>query len=76
MFFSLAFSIDENVIEVYNNKNVKFFYQNLVDVALKRGWFVGQSKKHHLVLKVVIMNLKSCLLFIAFSDSHPMIDID
>ncbi len=37
MFFSLAVSIDENIIKVHNNKNVKFVYQNLVDIVLKRG---------------------------------------
>ncbi len=41
MLFSLALSIDENVIKVYNKKKVKFFYQNLIDITLKRDEYIG-----------------------------------
>ncbi len=37
MFFSLNFSLDKNVVEVNDNKDVEFLYQDFVDVALKRG---------------------------------------
>ena len=75
MFFFLVFSIDENTIKVYNNKNIKFFCQNLVDIALKHDWYVGQTKKHYLILKITIMGHESYLLFITFSNSYPIINI-
>lgn len=37
MFFALNLYIDEYIIQVNDNKNVKFFAQNLNDIALKRG---------------------------------------
>ncbi len=33
--FPLTLSINENVIEVHNNKDIKFLYQDLIDIALK-----------------------------------------
>lgn len=35
--FSRIFSMDKNVIEMYNNEDVKLFCQDLVVVILKRG---------------------------------------
>ena len=35
MFFSFILSIDKNVVKVYNNENIKFFCQDLVDIVLK-----------------------------------------
>ena len=31
------FSVNQNVIQVHNNKNIEFFGQNLVDIALEAG---------------------------------------
>ena len=73
MLFSLILSIDKNVIKVYNNKNVKLFHQHLVDIALKYGWYIGQAKKHFLVLKLAVISPEDCLLFIVFLDPYPMI---
>ncbi len=38
---SFAFSIDEDVIEVYYHENVELLCQDLVDIALKRSRCVG-----------------------------------
>ena len=29
------FSIDEDIIQIYNNKDIKFFYYNFVNITLK-----------------------------------------
>ena len=34
MAFCFIFSIDENVIPIYNDKNSKLFCKNLIDIAL------------------------------------------
>ncbi len=75
MFFFLAFSINENVVEVHNTKNVRLFYQDFVDVVLKHGWCIDQSKRHYLVLEVAIIGLESRFLFIAFFNLHLKVDI-
>ena len=76
MFFSFIFDIDENVIEVYYHKDVKLFYQNLIDVVLKRSWYISQFKRYHLIFKIAITGLETYLLFIFFSDSYLMIGIN
>lgn len=73
--FSLTLNIDENVIKVYNNENVKFPCQDLNDINLEHSWYISQSKRHHPILKVAIADPKSYLLFIAFSNSHPIVGI-
>ena len=65
--------MDEDAIKVYYYENVKLFCQNLVDIALKRGRYVGLSKKQHLILKIVIAVYESCFSFIFFSDLHLII---
>ncbi len=73
--FAFTFSIDEDVIKVHYHKNVKLVYQDLVDIALKYGRYVSQSKKHDLVLKVVIASPEDRLPFVTFPDPHLMIGI-
>lgn len=75
MFFFFIFNIDENIIKIYNNKNIKFFYQNLINVALKSNQYIDLYKKHYLILKVAITGPKYRLLFIAFSDLPLIISI-
>lgn len=67
--------MDKNVIKVYNNENGMFFRQNLVDVTLRRGWGIDQAKKYYLILEIAIADSKDRLLFIALSDSYPVVYI-
>ncbi len=73
--FVLALDVDENVIEVHFHKNVKLLYQDLVDITLKRGQYIGQSKRHDLIFEVTIAGPEGRLLFIAFFDPHSMVGI-
>ncbi len=73
--FALALSVDEDVIEIHYHENVEFLGQDLVDVALKRGRCVGQTKRHNLVLKMAIAGPEGRLPFTAFPDPHSMIGI-
>ncbi len=66
-------SIDQDVIQVYHNKDIKLFSENLIDVALKTSGFVKKAKRHYLVLEVVVSGAKDYLLFVTFSNSHLMI---
>ncbi len=75
MFFSFALNIDENIIKVYNNKNIELFYQDHVDIAPESDKYINQSKKHYLVLEIAITSFKNYLLFITFSDPHLKISI-
>ena len=75
MFFALALSVNKDVIKVYYHKNVKFFYQDLVNITLERGWYISQSKRHDLVFKMAIVGPKGRFLFISFSNPHLMVGI-
>ncbi len=75
MLFDFALNVDKDVIEVYYYKNVEFLCQDLVDIVLKRGQCVGQSKRHDLIFEVTITGPESCLLFIAFPDPYSMVGI-
>ena len=39
-------SIDENVIKVNHDKDIKFFSQNLVNIALEAGRCVGKPQRY------------------------------
>ncbi len=75
-FFSLAFSIDENIIEIYNKEDIELLRQDLIDIVLKRGWNVSQAEKYYLVLEVIVIGPGGRLLFVAFLTAHPMVGID
>ena len=38
---ALILSINKDVIQVHNDKNINFFYQDLIDVTLEAGRGVG-----------------------------------
>ena len=41
MTLTLILNIDEDVIQIYDNEDIKVFCQDLVDIALKASWSVG-----------------------------------
>ena len=69
------FGINQNVVKIYNNKSVKLFGKNLIDVALKSGRSIRKFKKYDLILKMIVLGLESYLSFIVFTDFYLMIRI-
>ena len=65
--------IDEDIIEVNNDKDIKFLGQDLVNIALEAGWCVEEPEKHYLVLEVVVLSLKGRFLFIALFYLHIIV---
>ena len=41
MILAEIFYIEKNIIQVNNDKNVKFSSQNLINIALKAIWYIG-----------------------------------
>lgn len=68
--------IDQNVFQVYNIKNIQFFSQDFIDLALKTGGSIDQTRRYNLILKITIPNSKHLLLFISFLNTHLMIYTD
>lgn len=69
------FNINQDIIQIKNNKDIKLFSKNIVNVSLEASWNVRQTKKHHLIFKVTIPNVKCCLLLITFLNFYLMISI-
>ena len=75
MLLALVLSVDEDVIKVYYHENVELLSQDLIDIALERGWCIGQSKRHDLVLKVAIAGLEGYCPFVSFPNPHLIVGI-
>ena len=73
--FVFTFGIDKNIIEVYYHNKVELLCQDLIDITLKHGRYISQSKRHHPVLKMAIAGLEDRLAFVSFSNYHLMIGI-
>ena len=67
--------VDEDVIKVNNDKDIKFLGQDLVNIAPKASRYIGQPKRHYLVLEIAVSSPESRLLFIALFYSRPMVSI-
>ena len=39
--FALIFGVDKDIIQIYTDKNIEFFHEDLIDVALKYYRSVG-----------------------------------
>ena len=68
-----VFSLDDNIIKVKNDKNIEFFSQNLVNIALEAGPCIGEPKRHYLLFEMAISSLKSRFPFIALFYPHSMV---
>ena len=71
--FALIFGVDEDIIQIHNDKDIELFREDLIDVALECYWSVGQSKRHHLIFEVAVSGPESSLPLISFANSHPVI---
>ena len=73
MAISVIISINEDIVQIHNNEDVKFLSKDLVDVFLEACWCICLIKKHHLVLKVAISSFKRCFLLVSFANFYLMI---
>ena len=69
------FSQNQDVIKIYNDENINFFYRDFVDVTLKASSGIRKTKKYNLVLEIAVSCLESYFPLIFFSNSHSMICI-
>lgn len=74
----LAFilSVNQDITQVDNDKNIKFLGQNLVNITLKTSRGVKMPKKHYLIFKIIVSSLKNHLPFVVFFYLHSMIGAD
>ena len=75
MLFALVLGVDKDIIEIYYHENIELLCQDLINVTLKRGQYIGQSKRYDLIFEVAIATSESRLLFVSFPDPHLMLGI-
>ena len=69
----IIISVNEDVIQIYDDKDVELLSKDLVDVFLEACWCVCQTERHHLVLKVAVSSPERGLLLVPLADSHSMV---
>ena len=62
------------LIYINNNKDIKFFSQDFIDITLKAGRNIEKPKKHYLVLEVAVLSLEGCFRFIVFFYPYSIIN--
>ncbi len=67
--------IDQNVVQIHDNKDVKLLSEDLVNIPLEASRCVGKTKKHDLILEVAVLSSESSLPFIPFSNPHLLVGI-
>ena len=73
MWLASIFGVDQDVIQIHHNEDIKLFSKDLIDVALEASWCVRKAEKYYLVLEVAISSAESRLPLVTFPDSHPMV---
>ena len=68
-----VFGVNQDIIEVHEDENIKMFYLNFVDIALEADEGVEKTKRHDLVLEIAIPCLKNCFPLVILSNSYLMI---
>jgi hypothetical protein len=61
--------IDQDVVDIDNNANIKHIAENIIHETLKNHGTVGKTERHDLALKRTVSGLKGCLPFVSFRDS-------
>lgn len=64
------------VIQVNNNKNIYLLCQYLIEIFLEGCQYIEKTKRYHLILKMTILEAKSYLLLVFFSNFDPIVNAD
>ena len=67
--------IYEDVIEVYDYRNVKHVSENIVHEALERCGSISESKRHDTPFEGAVTGPEGCFPFITFSYAYKMISM-
>ena len=73
MAICIIISVDEDIVQIQNNKDIKLFSKDFINIFLEACWHVCQSERHYLVLKVAVSSPERGFLFVSFADSHSIV---
>ena len=66
MIFSVL-TVNQNIVNVDSDENIKAVSENVIDVALKETWGFTEFKEHDEVFKQTVMSAHSSLSLLPFS---------
>lgn len=69
MWLACLLNINQNIVQIHYDKNVKFFNKDLIDIILKTDQGDKEFKKHDLVLEMSVPGTKDSLSFVTLSNS-------
>lgn len=67
------FSMNQDIVWLCNNKNIEFLNQDFTIILLEGGQNIRETRRHKLVFKVAILNLKSYFPLVIFLDLYLII---
>ena len=60
-------TVNQNVVNVSSDKNIKKVSENIINVALKETWDFTEFKEHNKIFKQTVMSAYSSLSLLLFS---------
>ena len=60
-------TVDQNIVNVNSDKNIKAVSENVIDVALKETWGFTEFKEHDEIFKQTVIGAYSSLSLLFFS---------
>ena len=75
MRLSGVFNIDQDIIKIYNDKDILFFSWYLINISLKSSQDIEKAKKHNLIFKMAIANSENYFSFITLMNPYHMIGV-
>ena len=60
-------TVDQNIVNVDSDKNIKAVSENVIDVALKETWDFTEFKEHDEIFKQTVMSAYRSLSRLFFS---------
>ena len=62
-----------DIIKIHNDKNIKFFHSDLVNVALEAARNIEKIEKYDKVLEMTVLYSKGCFLLVTLPNSYLII---
>lgn len=67
--------INQDIVQIYKDKDIKFFSRNFFNVTLKDDRSIKVAKRRNLALKVAIPSLKSRFPYVFLLNLHLVIRV-
>ena len=67
--------VNQDVIEVNNDENIKLFDQDFVDISLEATGGIEKTERNNLILEIAVLHLEGCFPLVALLNFYLMISV-